>query len=121
MMKCEFERLAKYEVSDEIYKAIEILYMNGDLNKVDFVKKYGLTFRDFRIKDEEKNKIYAIKVGITPNGCYYIVRYARLIRIDVGRKMNVIKYISEEERIEKKLDIYSYTYDFEDYNCIEGI
>ena len=121
MMKCEFERLAKYEVSDEVYKAIEILYMNGGLNKVDFVKKYGLTFRDFRIKDEEKNKIYAIKKGITPNGCYYIVKYARLIKIDVGLRKNIIKYISEEERIEKKLDIYSYTYDFEESECKEGI
>ena len=118
-MKCEFEKLAKYEVSDEVYKAIEILYMNGNLNKIDFVKKYGLTFRDFRIK--ESDKIYAIKIGKTPNGCYDIVRYARLIKVDVGLRKNVIKYISNEERIEKGLDIYSYSYDFEEKDCIEGV
>ena len=118
MMKCEFEYLAKYEVSDEVYKAIEILYMNSNLDKVEFVKKYGLKFRDFRIQPSEK--IYAIKVGKTPNGCYNIVRYARLIKVDVGRRMNIVKYLSEEERIEKGLDIYTYTYDFEDYDCIEG-
>jgi len=117
MMKCEFERLAKYEVSDEVYKAIEILYMNSNLDKIEFVKKYGLTFRNFKKKEEDK--IYAIKQGITPNGCYYIVRYARLIKVDVGLRKNVIKYISEEERIKNNLDIYSYHFDFDKLGCIE--
>ena len=118
MMKCEFERLAKYEVSDEVYKAIEILYMNSNLDKVEFVKKYGRTFRDFRIKEEDK--IYAIKQSITPNGCYCIVRYARLIKVDVGLRKNIIRYISEEERIERNLDIYAYDFDFDKLDCIEG-
>ena len=120
MMKYEFEKIAKFEVNDEVYKAIEILYMNSNLNKVDFIKKYGIMFRDFRKKENEKGKIYTIKTGITPNGCYYIVRYARLIKVDVGLRKNIIKFINEAERIEKKLDIYSYTYDFDIADCIEG-
>lgn len=119
MMQYEYEHLAKYEVSSEVYKAIEVLYMNSNLDKVEFVKRYGRIFRDFRKPENER--IYAIRVGTTPNGCYYIVRYARLIKVDVGLRMNIIKYISEEERIQNNLDIYSYTYDFEDYNCKESV
>ena len=118
MMKCEFEKLAKYEVSDEVYKAIENLYMNSNLDKVEFVKKYGLIFRNFRKREEEK--IYAIKQSTTPNGCYYIVRYAKLIKFDVGLRKTIIRYISEEERIKNNLDIYSYHFDFDKSECIEG-
>ena len=117
MLKQEFEILAQYEVSNEIFEAINKLYMNCDLDKYEFVKKYGKQFKDFKIKKEEK--IYKIMISKTPNGCYYIVRYARLIDIDIKTGYILIQYISEEERIEKGLDIYSYDFDLVDYRCKE--
>ena len=63
-------------------------------------------------KDE---KLYKVMVG--GFDCYFMVRYARLIGIDIATGYNLIKYISDEERIEKGLSNYSYDYDFMDYKC----
>lgn len=117
MLKQEFEALAKYEVSNEVFEAINKLYMNCDLDKYEFVKKYGKQFKDFKVKKEEK--LYKVMINKTPNGCYYIVRYARLIDIDIKTGYNLIQYISEEERLQKNLDIYSYDFDLVDYRCKE--
>ena len=38
MMKSEFEKLAGRAVTDEQYRAIEILYMSSNLEKSEFVK-----------------------------------------------------------------------------------
>lgn len=65
-------------------------------------------------KDE---KLYKVMVGGFDG--YFIVRYARLIAFDIATGYNLIEYISDEERIEKRLSNYSYDYDFMDYNCKE--
>ena len=117
MTKQEFETIAKYEVSEEVFEAINTLYMNCELDKFEFVKQFGKQFKYFQLKKEEK--LYKVMVSTTPNGCYYIVRYAKLIAVDIATGYNLIKYISDKERIEKNLDIYSYDYDFLDYKCKE--
>lgn len=117
MTKQEFEALAKYEVSEQVFEAINTLYMNCELDKFQFVKQYGKQFKDFQTKKQEK--LYKVMVSKTPNGCYYIVRYARLNSIDIATGYIFVKYISEEERVEKGLDIYSYDFDFLDYRCKE--
>lgn len=117
MTKQEFEALAKYEVSEQVFEAINTLYMNCELDKFQFVKKFGKQFKEFQVKKEEK--LYKVMIGGTPNGCYFIVRYARLIDIDIASGYNLIEYISDEERVEKGLDIYSYDYDLLDYKCKE--
>ena len=48
-----------------------------------------------------------------------MVRYARLIGIDIATGYNLIEYVSDEERIKKGLSNYSYDYDFMDYKCKE--
>ena len=65
-------------------------------------------------KDE---KLYKVMVG--GFDCYFMVRYARLIGIDIATGYNIIEYISDEERIKKGLSNYSYDYDFMDYKCKE--
>lgn len=117
MMKQEFEALAKYEVSEEVFEAINTLYMNCELNKVEFVKQFGKQFKYFQLKKEEK--LYKVMVSTTPNGCWYIVRYARLIDVDIATRYIIVEYISDEERVEKGLDIYSSNFDFLDYKCKE--
>lgn len=117
MLKQEFEALVNYEVNDKVFEAINTLYLNCNLDKQDFTKRYGRIFKDFAKKDKEK--LYKVMINKTPNGCYYIVRYARLIDIDIKSGYNFIQYITEEERIEKGLDIYSYDFDLIDYKCKE--
>ena len=65
----------------------------------------------------KEEKLYKVMVG--GFDCYFMVRYARLIGIDIATDHNLIEYISEEERIEKGLSNYSYDYDFMDYKCKE--
>lgn len=117
MTKQEFEALAKYEVSEQVFEAINTLYMNCELDKIHFVKQFGKTFKGFQIKKQEK--LYKVAVSKTPNGCYWVVRYARLIDIDIATGYNIVEYISDEERIDKGLDIYSYTFDLLDFKCKE--
>ena len=66
---------------------------------------------------KKEEKLYKVMVGGFDS--YFIVRYARLIGIDIISGYNLIEYISDEERIEKGLSNYSYEYDLMDYNCKE--
>lgn len=117
MMKIELEERLGFQITDEGFEELNNMYMASTLDKNEFAKMVKSGAKKYQIKKEEK--LYKVKVGITPNGCYYIVRYARLIDIDIKTGYNLIKYISNEERIEKGLDIYSYDFDLVDYKCKE--
>ena len=65
----------------------------------------------------KEEKLYKVMVGGFDG--YFMVRYSRLIGIDIATGYNLIEYISEDERLEKGLSNYSYDYDFMDYNCKE--
>lgn len=76
MMKSEFENLAGRAVTDEQYRAIEILYMSSNLEKVEFVKSMRPMLKNIP-QPEKKKDIKRMVVrdhsGFrkTPNGCYY--------------------------------------------------
>ena len=65
----------------------------------------------------KEEKLYKVMVGGFDG--YFMIRYARLIGIDIATGYNLIEYISEDERIENGLSNYSYDYDFMDYKCQE--
>lgn len=67
----------------------------------------------------KEEKLYKVMVGGFDG--YFMVRYARLIGIDIATGYNLIEYISDEERIKNGLSNYSYDYDFMDYKCKEVI
>ena len=54
MMKSEFENLAGRAVTDEQYRAIEILYMSSNLEKAEFVKSMRPILKN--IPQPEKKK-----------------------------------------------------------------
>lgn len=54
MMKSEFENLAGRAVTDEQYRAIEILYMSSNLEKAEFVKSMRPMLKN--IPQPEKKK-----------------------------------------------------------------
>ena len=66
----------------------------------------------------KEEKLYKVMVGGFDDYAF-MVRYARLIGIDIATGYNLIEYISEEERIKNGLSNYSYDYDFMDYKCKE--
>jgi len=75
MMKHEFEAIAKREVTDEQFEAIEKLYMSSTLNKQDFVKSTRPMLKTIPEPEKEKNiKKMCVRdrsgCRKTPNGCY---------------------------------------------------
>lgn len=74
MMKNEFEALAKREVTDEQFEAIEKLYMSSTLDKQDFVKSIRPMLKTIPEPEKEKNiKKMCVRdrsgFRKTPNGC----------------------------------------------------
>lgn len=81
MMKHEFERIAKIEVTDEMYRTIEQMYMATELDKYEFIKMLNLK----ALAKAKETKI--IRIGTNRANCGSWIGYeAELIseRIDIA-------------------------------------
>lgn len=102
MMKSEFENLAGRAVTDEQYRAIEILYMSSNLEKAEFVKSMRPMLKNIP-QPEKKKDIKRMVVrdhsGFrkTPNGCYYHIEYVELVDIDIKTGKYIIKPLEEKD------------------------
>lgn len=126
MMKSEFENLAGRAVTDEQYRAIEILYMSSNLEKAEFVKSMRPMLKNIP-QPEKKKDIKRMVVrdhsGFrkTPNGCYYHIEYVELVDIDIKTGKYIIKPLEEKdfEQLAKdghNLDLDTwFDFDYEDY------
>lgn len=89
MMKSEFEKLVKREVTTEQFEAIEKLYMASTLCKADFVKSIKPMLKSIPTPEHEK-KIIMIGVTdrsgyrMTPNGCWYHTELAELVDVNIA-------------------------------------
>lgn len=128
MMKEEFERLAKIEVTHETYsKIIEPMYLATDLSKQEFVKLLnlkGLAMPKVKTKNIKKMLIRD-RSGYTktPNGCWYHIRYVELVDIVISTGKCVVKPL-EDEDIQKLADEgydvhLAYDYDFDYTQCVD--
>lgn len=80
MNKFEFENLSGRSVTEEQYKAIEILYMSSDLGKAEFVKSMKPMLKSIPQPKKEKDikrMLVRYHSGFikTPNGCYFHIKY----------------------------------------------
>lgn len=127
MMKSEFENLAGRAVTDEQYRAIEILYMSSNLEKAEFVKSMRPMLKNIP-QPEKKKDIKRMVVrdhsGFrkTPNGCYYHIEYVELVDIDIKTGKYIIKPLEEKdfEQLAKdghNLDLDTW-FDFDYEDCI---
>lgn len=128
MMKSEFENLAGRAVTDEQYRAIEILYMSSNLEKAEFVKSMRPMLKNIP-QPEKKKDIKRMVVrdhsGFrkTPNGCYYHIEYVELVDIDIKTGKYIIKPLEEKdfEQLAKdghNLDLDTW-FDFDYEDCID--
>ena len=109
MLKSEFESLAGRAVTNEQYRAIEILYMSSNLEKAEFVKSMRPMLKNIP-QPEKKKDIKRMVVrdhsGFrkTPNGCYYHIEYVELVDIDIKTGKYIIKPLEEKdfEQLEKR-------------------
>ena len=128
MLKSEFESLAGRAVTNEQYRAIEILYMSSNLEKAEFVKSTRPMLKNIP-QPEKKKDIKRMVVrdhsGFrkTPNGCYYHIEYVELVDIDIKTGKYIIKPLEEKdfEQLAKdghNLDLDTW-FDFDYENCID--
>lgn len=102
MLKSEFESLAGRAVTNEQYRAIEILYMSSNLKKAEFVKSMRPILKNIP-QPEKKKDIKRMLVrdhsGFrkTPNGCYYHIEYVELVDIDIKTGKYIVKSLEEKD------------------------
>lgn len=128
MQKEEFEALAGVKVTDEMYyKVIEPMYLATSLKKQEFVKLIDVKavattevkpklIKRMCIRDHSGCKM-------TPNGCYYHIKYVELVDIEVSAGKYIVKELDQEELnklVEHGFDLrlaYDYYFDYSD--CID--
>lgn len=128
MMKEEFERLAKIEVTHETYsKIIEPMYLATDLSKQEFVKLLNLKALAMpKVKTKNiKKMLIRDRSGYTktPNGCWYHIRYVELMDIDIRTGKCIVKPLEDEDfqkLADEGYDLHlAYDYDFDYTQCVD--
>ncbi|MDO4333060.1 MAG: hypothetical protein Q4C58_10305 [Eubacteriales bacterium] len=102
MMKQEFEKLAKIQVTDETYtKVIEPMYLATDLSKQDFVKLLNLKALAAPKTKEKTIKKMCVRDRSgcmkTPNGCWYHIEYVELVDVDIATGKFIVKPLADED------------------------
>lgn len=128
MLKSEFESLAGRAVTNEQYRAIEILYMSSNLEKAEFVKSMRPMLKNIP-QPEKKKDIKRMVVrdhsGFrkTPNGCYYHIEYVELVDIDIKTGKYIIKPLEEKDFEQLAKDgrdlVLDTWFDFDYEDCID--
>lgn len=102
MNKFEFENLSGRSVTEEQYKAIEILYMSSNLEKTEFVKSMKSILKSIpQLKKEKDIKRMLVRdhSGFikTPNGCYFHIKYVEVVDIDINTGKYIIKPLEDKD------------------------
>ncbi|MCI9181773.1 MAG: hypothetical protein HFG90_00765 [Acholeplasmatales bacterium] len=89
------KKMLGFEVSNEIYNSFNVLYMNCNLNKQDFVKKYKNVIKDYKKKPKPFKKVLIgsynrLGETKTPNGAYYYAYDADLIDVDIKKGKPIV-------------------------------
>lgn len=92
MTKNEFEKIAKRNVTDEQYKAIETLYMASDLDKYEFTKSIKGLLKS--IPEENNSEKLIIGVKQMPNGTW-LTYEAELIDFNIETGKVEVKRLSK--------------------------
>lgn len=128
MMKNEFENLAGRTVTEEQYRAIEILYMSSNLEKAEFVKSIMPSLKSIPQQEKVKDiKRMAVRDNSgcrkTPNGCYYHIKYVELVDLDIKTGKYIIKPLEQkdlEQLSQEGCSLYLSTgFDFDYEDCID--
>ena len=128
MLKSEFESLAGRAVTNEQYRAIEILYMSSNLEKAEFVKSMRPMLKNIPQPEKKKNfkrMVVRDHSGFrkTPNGCYYHIEYVELVDIDIKTGKYIIKPLEEKDFEQLAKDghdlVLDTWFDFDYEDCID--
>ena len=128
MLKSEFESLAGRAVTNEQYRAIEILYMSSNLEKAEFVKSMRPMLKNIphpEKKKDIKRMVVRDHSGFrkTPNGCYYHIEYVELVDIDIKTGKYIIKPLEEKDFEQLAKDghdlVLDTWFDFDYEDCID--
>lgn len=113
MERQEFEAIAKRKVTLEQYKAIEVLYMESNLDKYEFVKSIrGL----LKTIEEPKPERMIVRVSVTdnsgceytPNGCWLHTIKAEIIDVDIKSGKILLKEIPDSYMLDSWVEYHHY-------------
>ena len=121
MNKFEFENLSGRSVTEDQYKAIEILYMSSNLEKAEFVKSMKSMLKSIPQPKKEKDikrMLVRDHSGFikTPNGCYFHIKYVELVDVDIKTGKYIIKPLEGKDGHDLSLSTW-FDFDYED--CID--
>lgn len=128
MNKSEFENLSGRSVTEDQYKAIEILYMSSNLEKAEFVKSMKSMLKSIPQPKKEKDikrMLVRDHSGFikTPNGCYFHIKYVELVDVDIKTGKYIIKPLEGKDfecLIKDGHDLTLSTwFDFDYEDCID--
>lgn len=113
MLHSEFCKIAKCEISYKAYKeAFEPLYMTMDVDKASFVKMLLPAIKEVAKKEEEearkRQKLIFVSDGRkTPNGCYYLGDFVKLVDVDIPTGKVVVRELTDDEYQKEVIPYYS--------------
>ena len=112
MMQHEFERITGLEISYRDYsEIIEPMYNALPMDKFSFCEMIKPTakvmtnkYADERKAEEMKNQplVFVNRFGLTPNGCYHIGYYAKVVGADIRTGKIKVRNLTPEEFDEQR-------------------
>ena len=112
MMQHEFERITGLEISYRDYsEIIEPMYNVLPMDKFSFcemikptAKVMAKKYADERKAEEMKNQplVFVNRFGLTPNGCYHIGYYAKVVGADIRTGKIKVRNLTPEEFDEQR-------------------
>ena len=112
MMQHEFERITGLEISYRDYsEIIEPMYNALSMDKFSFcemikptAKVMAKKYADERKAEEMKNQplVFVNRFGLTPNGCYHIGYYAKVVGADIRTGKIKVRNLTPEEFDEQR-------------------
>ncbi|MDY5350581.1 MAG: hypothetical protein SPG80_13745 [Candidatus Ventricola sp.] len=112
MMQHEFERITGLEISYRDYsEIIEPMYNALPMDKFSFcemikptAKVMAKKYADERKAEEMKNQplVFVNRFGLTPNGCYHIGYYAKVVGADIRTGKIKVRNLTPEEFDEQR-------------------
>lgn len=126
MLKTEFEKMVGRTISDTQYKAIELLYMASDMDKIDFAKSMKKVV--LSIPENKKKVIKRMCVRVsgyrkTPNQCWFYIKYVELVDIDIKTGKYIVKDLESEDinkLRDEGIDLHlSGSYDMDYIECLD--
>lgn len=114
MMYSEFREISNADITSEQYETIiEPMYQASSMNKEDFVSFMLPSLKALEkqnVKPKEQRTVFVSDGSMTPNGCYYMGRYYKVVKestsLKTGKTTYTLRHLTKEEQAATGWDDY---------------